>query len=170
MKPDNRPVLQSDEWRALLRAARPHYRELARRLDTEDLSSLIGHLQVRQVDEQIGAIRLLHAAELENIPITGQQKQRLVVGLAPLMRSYPKQPGRYALILMCLIEQPVAERFLLEEVAFQNSRNTLSSLRGRFATRQIRARDGPHCELFQIHWGDGRGGRTFLKDFGQGAK
>jgi hypothetical protein len=54
---------------------------------------LIEHLENREIQEQIAAIHRLHAAELENVPITEPQKLQLIAKLAPIMRSYLNQPG-----------------------------------------------------------------------------
>jgi len=116
MKPGNLPLLQSQEWKALIDSASPGYRELASRLDSDDVSSLIDYLEGATIEEKVAAIALLQAAVQEDIPFSESNRKELIAKLKPLMANYPDQPGLRAFVLMSRLALPLAESFLMEDV------------------------------------------------------
>lgn len=116
MKPENQPLLGSEEWKSLLHSSPPRYRELATRLDTDDVAALADYLELASAEERIAAVALLQGAMRENIPISAAKREELIAKLRPIMASYPDQPGLGAFILMSQLEPALAEKFLMEDV------------------------------------------------------
>jgi hypothetical protein len=120
VKPENRPLLGSEEWKFLLLSSPPRYRELAERLDADDVAALIDYLESASTEERTAAVALLQGAIRENIPINAAKREELVARLRPIMASYPDQPGLGAFILMSQLEPSIAEKFIVESVEASN--------------------------------------------------
>jgi len=121
MKPDGLDVLQTKEWRELIVAPpsasnRGLVRQLAPRLESSDVSSLIRHLgHARGEDVELTA-ELLHAAVRAGVSFSAQQKQDLMQALRPLVAAYAHEPVGQPLALMKLLDWAATSQLLLEEV------------------------------------------------------
>jgi len=93
--PDNRPLIGSEEWNALVQGTSVGFRSLAaEKLESADLSQLIGQLDPVPIKEQAVAINLLLASRHEEIPISDPEKEVLIAKLRPIMPIRAPRPDR----------------------------------------------------------------------------
>jgi hypothetical protein len=129
MKPDNRPVFESEEWKKLIAApvtaTKELERDLIRKLDENDVSGLIAYLAIATGKEQytvLGifdvAIRITPARSkrrdlLDLISLTSEQALDLKVALYTLLKKRDSAGSAYAIMLFQQLDHAAASQYLL---------------------------------------------------------